>query len=131
MKKLTPVILVEEIEPYLPFWERLGGERTIEVPEGDRLGFAAVRLGDVEIMYQSRASVAADVPALAEGPFTRDGIGLFIEVEDLDGVSRRLGSEAEVIVPERRTFYGARELGVRTPCGTIVTFAEFGNEEMA
>ena len=125
MRQLTPVILVEEIEPCLPFWtERLGFELTMEVPEGDRLGFAAVAKGDVQVMYQSRASVLADVPALGQGPFARDGFGLFIVVSALDPVLAALEG-AEVIVPERRTFYGAREIGVRAPCGTTVMFAEF------
>lgn len=124
MKKLTPVLLVEEVEPCLSFWEdRLGFERTIQVPEGERLGFAAVRRGNVEVMYQSRASVAADVPALARGEFRRDGLGLFIEVESLDDVLPKLEG-VEIVVPERKTFYGAREVFVRAPCGTLVGFAE-------
>ena len=36
MKKVTPVLYVEEIEPALPFWmDRLGFEKTAEVPHGD------------------------------------------------------------------------------------------------
>ena len=128
MQQLTPVILVEEIEPCLPFWtQRLGFERTMEVPAGDRLGFAAVAKDGVQVMYQSRASVLADVPALGTGPFAKDGFGLFIVVSDLDPVLAALEG-AEVLVPERRTFYGAREIGVRAPCGTTVIFAEFEEE---
>ena len=39
IKKLAPVLFVEKIEPVLPFWtERLGFIKTVEAPEGDRLG---------------------------------------------------------------------------------------------
>ena len=39
MKKLTPVFVVERIEPCLGFWtDRLDFEKTVEVPEGDGLG---------------------------------------------------------------------------------------------
>jgi uncharacterized glyoxalase superfamily protein PhnB len=124
MKRLTPVIFVEEVEPCLEFWvDRLGFERTMEVPGGDRLGFAAAQKGRVEVMYQSRASLANDVPAFAEGAFERSGITLYVEVSDLNDVASRLKG-VEVIVPERKTFYGAREIGVRAPCGTAVMFAE-------
>lgn len=124
MLRLAPVIFVEEVEPCLGFWtERLGFEKTAEVPEGDRIGFATVKAGNVEVMYQSRASVAGDIPALAEGPFHRSGV-LFIEVEALDPILPKLGG-VEVVVPERKTFYGAREIGVKAPCGTTVMFAEF------
>src|SRR5690606_17599748 len=69
MKKLTPVLYVEEIEPCLPFWiDRLGFEKTVEIPEGDRLGFVILKKGDVELMYQTRESVQRDVPALAATP---------------------------------------------------------------
>jgi uncharacterized glyoxalase superfamily protein PhnB len=123
MKKLTPVIFVEAVEPCIAFWiDRLGFEKTAEVPEGDRLGFAAVSAGNVEVMYQSRASVAKDIPTLAEGPFHKSG-GLFIEVSDLDAIKVKLEG-AELIFPERTTFYGAREIAVRAPCGTAVIFAE-------
>lgn len=124
MKKLTPVLYVEEIEPALLFWEeRLGFTRTVEVPEGDRLGFVILSKGGVEVMYQTRASVATDLPILADTPM--QGSMLFIEVEDLDGVERALKGVPPV-VPRRTTFYGAEEVIVREPAGNVVTFAQFG-----
>ena len=129
MKRLTPVLLVEEIEPCLDFWvERLGFEKTAEVPEGDKIGFVILNNGAAEIMLQSRASVAKDVPALAQGDLSRAGFGLFVEVEKLDVLLPKL-KDLEVVVPERTTFYGAREIGVRDPCGTTVVLAEFTKQE--
>lgn len=126
MKRLSPVILVDEIEPCLPFWtERLGFQVTVTVPEGDKLGFAILVNGPVEVMYQSRASVANDVPSLAAAPSHSH---LFIEVESLKELLPRL-TGAEVVVPLRKTFYGADEIGVRAPCGTTVVLAEFAKEE--
>ena len=58
MKKLTPVIMVDAIEPCIPFWERLGFAKTAEVPEGDRLGFVILVKDSVEVMYQTHESVA-------------------------------------------------------------------------
>ena len=122
-KKLTPLLYVEEIEPALPFWERLGFERTVEVPHEDRLGFVILKKDAVELMYQTRASVAADVPPLADTPM-RGGL-LFMEVADLDAVEAALG-DVQPVVPRRKTFYGADELIVREPAGNVVTFAQFG-----
>ena len=131
MKRRTPVLLVEEVEPCLDVWKRIGFEQTMEVPEGDRLGFVALRRGPVEIMYQARASVAGDLPVLAELDYTRDGLLLFIEVEDLDEVADQLQNAEGVVhlFPERETFYGSREIGIRAPCGTHVVFAEFPEAE--
>jgi len=70
-------------------------------------------------MYQSRASVQKDVPALADMPSCT---ALYIEVDDLDAVLKQLG-EAPVVIERRKTFYGADELGVREPGGNVVTFS--------
>lgn len=120
VKKLTPVLMVEAIEPCLAFWAALGFDRTAEVPEGDRLGFVILTKDGVELMYQTRASVQADVPAIAASPM--GGTFLFIEVTDLEAVIAALG-ETPVLFPRRKTFYGMDEIGVREPGGNPVTFA--------
>lgn len=126
MKKLTPVMVVDAIEPCLPFWERLGFQRTAEVPHEGALGFVMLQGGGVELMYQSKASVAADVPGMISE--LKDGhTPLFIEVDDLKVVQAKLG-DAVLLVKERKTFYGATETVVRGPAGQVVTFAEFAKE---
>ena len=126
-KKLTPVMPVEAIEPCLPFWtERLGFAKTVEVPEGDQLGFVILAKDGVEVMYQSRASLLKDLPALRQGDF-RSTTALFIEVKGMDDIIAKLKG-IEVVLPERKTFYGAREFGVREPGGTLIVFAEFSEQ---
>jgi uncharacterized glyoxalase superfamily protein PhnB len=126
MKKLTPVIVIEEIEPVLPFWtDRLGFQMVASVPEGERMGFVILAKDNIEVMYQTLASLRKDVPALAT---SISRTNLFIEVEALDPILPTLDG-CEVTVPLRNTFYGSREFGVRAPCGTCVTFAEFPRTE--
>jgi uncharacterized glyoxalase superfamily protein PhnB len=119
IKKITPVLFVEKIEAVLPFWtQHLGFIKTVEVPDGDRLGFVILQ----EVMYQSYASVSKDMPAIA--PDVRKGpTFLYIEVENLDALKPALQS-ADVYMPERNTFYGAREIGVRDPAGHFLTFSQ-------
>ena len=127
MKKLTPVLMVEAIEPVLPFWvERLGFEKTVELPHGDRLGFVILVRDGVEIMYQTVDSVRADVTPLADRP--TGSSFLFVEVEDLDAIERAL-ADVKPVVPRRQTFYGADELIVQDPAGNAVTFAKFGEQQ--
>jgi uncharacterized glyoxalase superfamily protein PhnB len=124
--QITPVLYVEEIEPVLHFWEeRLGFRREAEVPEGDRLGFLILARDGAQVMYQTRESVQSDMPELADTPM--GGTLLFITVDDLDDVARRLEG-IQPVVPRRQTFYGADELIVREPAGNVVTFAEFPDE---
>lgn len=122
MKKLTPVIMVDAIEPCVPFWERLGFARTAEVPEGDRLGFVILTKDSVEVMYQTHESVAKDAAGLVPRSHGH-GAALFIEVNDIVSVERALDG-IEVVVPRRQTFYGMDEIGVREPGGHVVMFAQ-------
>jgi uncharacterized glyoxalase superfamily protein PhnB len=119
MNKLTPNLIVSNIEACLPFWvDRLGFEKTVEVPEGKGLGFVILRHGAIEVMLQSRASVEKDVAAIAEGAYRSV---LYIDVADLDAIRAALEGWPRV-VPERTTFYGAREIIVRDPEGHVVFF---------
>lgn len=121
MKKLTPVLIVDHVEPAAEFWSgRLGFQRTVELPHDGELGFVILVKDGVEIMYQSRASVAADLPPLAEDTYRT---ALFIEVEDLDAVERAVQG-VEIVSPRRTTFYGMAEITVREPGGNVVTFAQ-------
>ncbi|HEY0673706.1 MAG TPA: hypothetical protein VGD27_15615 [Longimicrobiales bacterium] len=124
IKKLTPLLYVEEIEPVLPFWEKVGFQKTVEVPHGEKLGFVILQNGAIEIMYQTRASVSEDIPPLGNSPMK--GSFLFIEVDDLDAIERALAGMTPV-VPRRKTFYGADELIMREPAGNVVTFAQMSN----
>lgn len=127
MKRATPLITVDDIEPCLPFWKKLGFEVTATVPHEDSVGFAMLHGGAVELMYQSRASVEADLGASGAPAGLADEMAgatttLFVEVEALDPVIEALG-DSEVLVPRRRTFYGMDEIFVRADCGTVVGFA--------
>ena len=122
VKTVTPILVVDRIEPCLKFWvERLGFEVSVSVPEHDRIGFAILRRDAVEIMYQTRSSVAEDLPALADLP---SSVTLYATVEDLDAVIARIDPQ-DVVVPRRRTFYGAEEIFLREPSGGhVVGFSQ-------
>jgi uncharacterized glyoxalase superfamily protein PhnB len=125
VKKITALLLVDEIEPCVRFWkERLGFEVAIEVPEGNKIGFVSLQKAGVELMYQSYASVEKDSSFSAQG-YAKGPSFLYIEVDSLDDVIAATNG-ARVVMPERKTFYGAREVGVKDPAGHVLTFAQFG-----
>lgn len=125
MRKLSPLLTVEAIEPCLSFWvDRLGFAKIVEVPDGSSLGFVILAKDGVEIMYQSRASVAKDIPPMASGAAgAMPAMGLFVEVADIDAVEESLAGIPHVI-PRRKTFYGMDEVVVRDPGGYVVVFAQ-------
>ncbi|MDE3215538.1 MAG: VOC family protein [Gemmatimonadota bacterium] len=123
--QLTPVLVVPRVEPCLDFWtERFGFtvENRVPGPDG-ALVFASVKGGTIEVMYQTRESVAADNPAMATD-LDGHSVALFLTVRDIDAVERALAG-APVVKPRHTTFYGSTEIYVREPGGNTVGFAAF------
>jgi hypothetical protein len=123
--KITPVLVVPEIEPVLPLWEALGFTRTAEVPHGDRLGFVILAADGAEVMYQTVESVRGDEPLALEGPRAPGAASLFIEVASLDEAVAKLPAGTDIFVKRRTTPYGATETLLRDAAGNVIVLAQF------
>ena len=125
VKKITSILFAEEIEPCIQFWtERLGFQKTIEVPEGNKIGFALLEKNGIELMYQSFASVDKDNAAI--GAAVRKGPSfLYVEVADIDAALAAIEG-AKIVMPMRTTFYQSKEFGVKDPVGHYLIFAQQG-----
>lgn len=124
VNKSTPILHVKSVEPSVKFWtERFGFRRTIEVPEGDHLGFVALENDKVEIMYQTYSGMQSDpanplAKAVEQGPSF-----LFMEVPDIKAAAEALKS-ADIVQPIHETFYGSKEIVVREPGGHFIIFSQ-------
>ena len=125
VKKITSILFAEELEPSIQFWtEKMGFQKTVEVPEGEKIGFAIVEKNGVELMYQSFASVEKE--NAATGAAVRKGSSfLYIEVADLNAALAATEG-AEVVMPVRTTFYQSKEFGIKDPVGHYLIFAQQG-----
>src|SRR5580692_8216885 len=124
VKRITPVLLVNEIEPILAFWiDRLGFAKTIEVPDGNKLAFVAFQKGSIEVMYQTYASVEKDAPPAMAAASRKGPTYLYVEVDNLDAVLTAM-KDVNKVMPERTAFYGMREFAVQDPAGHFVTLAQ-------
>lgn len=125
IKKLTPVLVVDRIEPLLPLWKALGFTSTAEVPHGDALGFIILTRDGIELMYQTVDSIRSDDPRALEGPRPLAASALFFEVDDLEALAAQIPPGTELLAERRKTFYGSTELILRDGAGNVITFAEF------
>jgi len=122
--KITANLFVDAIEPSLAFWvDRMGFAKTVEVPEGDKLGFVILVSNGAEVMLQTIASIAKDEPKFLPRPGEKHVTALFIEVDDFEDVLKRLKGYP-ITMEERTAFYGTREIGVTEPGGHAVVFAK-------
>ncbi|HEY6268586.1 MAG TPA: VOC family protein [Candidatus Acidoferrum sp.] len=124
VKRITPVLLVKEIEPIIPFWvDRLGFAKTIEVPDGSKLGFITFQKGTAEVMYQTYASVEKDAPKNVSVTAGKGPTYLYMEVDNLDAVLAAM-KDVKIVMPVRTAFYGMKEFSVQDPGGHFITFAQ-------
>src|SRR6202050_4506412 len=86
VKRVTALLLVDEIEPCLNFWvDRFGFTKAGEVPDGNKLAFVMLQKGTTEVMYQTYASVQKDDAQPAKD--ARKGpTFLYVEADDLAAV---------------------------------------------
>ena len=124
VKRITPVLLVKEIEPLIPFWvDRLGFSKAIEVPDGNKLGFVTFQKGSSEVMYQTYSSVEKDAPKEVSATAGKGPTYLYMEVDNFDAVLAAMKG-VKMVMPVRTAFYGMKEFSVQDPGGHFITFAQ-------
>jgi hypothetical protein len=120
LEKLTTLLVVDRIEPCLPQWKALGYELTVRVPDEGPLDFAILTAKNGDLMLQTRDALAEDLPAVAA---RKPRTVLYADVRSLADAKKAVPG-AEILVSERKTFYGATESWVVLGDGTILGLAE-------
>jgi uncharacterized glyoxalase superfamily protein PhnB len=124
LKKLTPNLMVEDVNRTVDFYQAvLGFEVRASVPETGTLNWAMLARDDVTLMFQSRASLGEEIPALVDVPIG-GSVTFYTEVSDVRALYEALRGKVEVVQELRDTFYGAREFSFRDRDGYIICFSE-------
>ncbi|MHC4087712.1 MAG: VOC family protein [Planctomycetota bacterium] len=133
-KKLTTNMMVEDVGRTVDFYsEVLGFELVIGVPEnsqeivttkqkGQALGFAIIKCGNIEMMFQAKLSLAKEVPEF-EGMEIGGALTFYIEVQDVRELYAKLKDKVTIVKDMQTTFYGKKEFYIRDCNGYILTFA--------
>jgi len=133
-KKLTTNMMVEDVSRTVDFYsEVLGFELVMGVPEnsqeivttrqkGQALGFAIMKCGNIEMMFQSKQSLAKEVPEF-EDMEIGGALTFYIEVQDVKGLYAKLKDKVTIVKDIQTTFYGKQEFYIRDCNGYILTFA--------
>src|SRR5262245_32396525 len=123
-KKLTPNLIVSNVEQSLAFYEGvLGFTRAMNVPDASPFGFASVTSGPIEIFFNDRSTVAKESPQFG-GKALGGGNTMFIELDGVDAFHDAIKDRAKVVMPLATQWYGMREFAIEDPDGYVITFAE-------
>lgn len=124
LKKLTPNLMVEDVEQTLAFYrDVLGFQAVMTLPEAAPFDFAIVHRDGVELMFQSRTSLSENVPALT-GSTIGASQTFYIEVTGIQELHEQLRDKVEIVVDFHTTFYGTQEFYFRDLNGYILSFSE-------
>jgi uncharacterized glyoxalase superfamily protein PhnB len=124
LKKLTPNLMVADVNATIDFYrEVLDFQPEQTVPVTGRFDWASMKSGDVEVMFQSRASLGEELPVLTDRPI---GASLtpYMQLMGIAELYERLRDRAAIVQEMHDTFYGAREFAIRDHNGYILAFAE-------
>ncbi len=133
-KKLTTNMMVEDVNRTVDFYgDVLGFDFVMGVPEGSQeivtakqmdqaLGFAIVKCGNVEMMFQAKKSLTREVPEF-DGTKIGGSLTFYVEVENVRELHDQLQGKVTIIRDMQTTFYGKREFYIRDCNGYVLTFA--------
>jgi len=125
--KLTPNLLVDDVERSLRFYEDvLGFTRGFTVPEARPFVFGSVVSGPIEIFFNEKNTAVKEYPGFAGKAIGITGT-LYIELHgsgNIEGLHDRLKPLTAIVMPMVTQFYGVKEFAIADPDGYVITFAE-------
>jgi uncharacterized glyoxalase superfamily protein PhnB len=127
MKKLTPNLMVEDVDATLEWYKNiLGAQEIVKIPytkNPSKSQWALAHCGAVEFMFQLRASLEEETVVL-EGVPIGGSFTLYIEVEDIKKLHDSLKSKVEVVQEMHTTFYGSQEFTIKDRNGYVLAFSQ-------
>ncbi|MCF8239857.1 MAG: hypothetical protein K9J16_00620 [Melioribacteraceae bacterium] len=129
IKSLSPNMIVENVNETIEYYKKfIGFELIHTVPDEGTFNWAMMKHGEINLMFQSVESIIAELPQFS-GQLNSRGCALFMVVEGLEQMYRKIKDDVEVIKPFEKTFYGMNEFTILDINGYFLTFAEPVAEE--
>ena len=123
MESLTVNLFVKDISKTIAYYQQLGFEVTMTVPEKGDFVWAMLANGGVKIMLQTFASIGNELPDINR---TKSGGTLlfYVKLKDIRTFFEQIQDMVEVVKGLEKTFYGATEFTIKDIDGYHLTFAE-------
>ena len=103
----------------------LGFNLVMTVPENGPFEWALMKRGNVEMMFQARASLTQDLPLFKELPLG-GALTFYIDMRGVEALYAQIRSHVTIVQDLQTTFCGTREFTIEDCNGFILTFAEGG-----
>lgn len=126
LNKLAPNLMVEDTDRTIAFYKDiLGFELILAVPDDGPTDWAVMKCGNVEMMFQSKKSLAEEIPQLKDREIG-GALYFYIEVDDIKSFYENLRDEVVIIRDLHTTTYGMQEFIIQDCNGYLLAFAQRG-----
>ncbi len=124
LRKLTPNLMVEDVNKTVDFYKNmLGFDVLATVPETGQLNWAMLKQGDVEMQFQTRASLSEEIPAFKDRAIGGT-LTLYIDVEDVTALHNALKDKVAIVQAMHTTFYGTQEFAIEDCNSFVLSFSQ-------
>lgn len=122
MDSLSPNIFVKDMNAAIAFYQQLGFNVIMSVPEEGDFVWAMMTCGNVTMMFQTFESLADELPEINR----HDGGSLlfYIRLKNIRTFFESIKEKVTVLKGLDKTFYGATEFSITDNNGYVLTFAE-------
>lgn len=123
-QSLTPNIGVDNVAETVCFYtEMLGFKEVMNVSDGEKLVWAMVSCGKVNLMFQDKKSLTEEYPILASREMN-SVLSFYIKVIDMKALYDKVRSTSYLAKDLNVTAYGAEEFAIIDNNGFILTITE-------
>ena len=123
MESLSPNIFVNDINQTIAFYQSIGFQLVMTVPEtGDDLVWAMLINDNVTFMFQTFESLGEELPAISR--INGSSALLYIKLKKIRGFFELIKDKVTVLKGLETTFYGATEFSILDNNNYVLTFAE-------
>ena len=124
LKQLVPNLMTEDVDRTITFYTgTLGFTLKDRYPQEGAATWAELKRDDVTVMFQSRQSLAEEIPALQDTPIGTSQT-FYTVVENIDALHAELQGKVEIVQEMHTTFYGIKEFSFKDCNGYIFAYAE-------
>ena len=122
MESVTPNIFVQDIHKTIAYYQQLGFQLTITVPESGDYIFAMMTCGSISFMFQTFDSLIGELPAISRE--NGGSLLLYIQIKGIRKFYEDIKDKVNIIKGLEKTFYGATEFSILDLNNYVLTFAE-------
>jgi uncharacterized glyoxalase superfamily protein PhnB len=122
MESLSPNIFVNDMKATMAFYENLGFQKIMSVPETGNIDWVMMTHGSVIFMFQTFGSLGDVLPEISRS--NGGSLLFYIKLKGIRTFYERIKGKAKVVVEMNKTFYGATEFAIVDNNGYVLTFAE-------